>query len=42
MVLVVLLVGLGAVLLISKGLRKEVDKVHATRRTRAAAGQDRT
>jgi hypothetical protein len=40
MVLLVLLVGLGAVLLVSKALKKEVDKVHASRRARPAAGQD--
>lgn len=33
MVLVLLLVGLGGVLLISKTLRREVDKVHAGRPT---------
>ena len=40
MVLMVLLGGLGAVLLISKGLKKEVDKVHAARRTQPAGKKD--
>jgi hypothetical protein len=40
MVLVLLLVALGAVLLISQALKKEVDKVHAGRRTTAAGRKD--
>jgi Flp pilus assembly protein CpaB len=40
MVLMVLLVGLLAVLAISKGLKKEVDKVHAARRTQTAGRKD--
>ena len=40
MVLVILLVGLGAVLLISKALKREVDKVQASRRAQTTARQD--
>ncbi len=40
MVLAILLVGLGAVLLVRKLLRAEVDKVHAARRTQPAARQE--
>jgi hypothetical protein len=40
MALVILLVGLGAVLLATKALRAEADKVQASRRARGAAEQD--
>ena len=40
MVLVLLLVALGAVLLVSNALQREVDKVHATRRTQSAGRKD--
>ena len=40
MVLMVLLLGLGAVLLVTKALKKEVDRVQASRRTTTAARRD--